>query len=253
MSQLLHHESAGSGPTVVLLHAGVADLRMWDAQVGLLLDRGFRTVRCDLRGFGETGLEPGSSYSDAEDVLALLADLGVGDFALVGSSFGGFVALQVATAAADRVTRLVLLATAAEVAEPDDDLRALWREEGELVEAGDLDAATALNVRAWIGPEADDQARALLGRMQRRALEVQVAAGDDVVVRELPVTPVALTVPTTVVVGGHDFAFFRATARTLADLIPHATLVELPWAGHLPSLERPAETAELVLDALRER
>ncbi|MEO5710949.1 MAG: alpha/beta hydrolase [Nocardioidaceae bacterium] len=251
MSELLHHEKAGSGPTVVLLHAGVADLRMWDVQVDLLLGHGFRTVRCDLRGFGESGLEPGSSYSDAEDVLALLDDLGVTDFALVGSSFGGFVALQVATAAPDRVTRLVLLATAAEVAEPDDDLRALWREEGALMDAGDLDAATALNVRSWIGPDADDDARDLLARMQRRALDVQVAAGDDVDARELTVTPTALTMPTTVVAGGHDFAFFRATARTLAALIPHGTLVELPWAGHLPSLERPDETAALVLDAVR--
>ena len=58
--------------------------------------------------------------------------------------------------------------------------------------------------------------------------------------------------PTTVVVGGHDFAFFDATARALVARLPHGVLVELPWAGHLPSLERPAETAALVLDALRD-
>jgi len=247
----LHHRAEGSGPTVVLLHAGVADLRMWDAQVALLVDEGFRTVRCDLRGFGESPLEPGSSYADAEDVLALLDELGVTDFRLVGASYGGYVALQVATAAAQRVTRLVLLASAAEVAEPDERLRALWGEEGALVEAGDLEGATELNLRAWLGPDADDAARDLVARMQRRALEVQVAAG-DVEGRELPVTPEALTMPTTVVVGGHDFAFFDATARTLVDRLPHGVLVELPWAGHLPSLERPAETAALVLDALRD-
>ena len=249
----LRHTVEGSGPTVVLLHAGVADLRMWDVQVALLVAEGFHAVCCDLRGYGGTGLEPGSSYADAEDVLALLDELAVADFALVGASYGGFVALQVATAAPDRVTHLVLLAAAAEVAEPDDALRALWQEEGALVAAGDLDAATALNVRAWIGPDADDEARGLLARMQRRALEVQVAAGDDVDARELAVTPAALTMPTTVVVGGHDFAFFRETARTLVDLLPRATLVELPWAVHLHSLERPDETAALVLDAVRDR
>jgi pimeloyl-ACP methyl ester carboxylesterase len=88
--------------------------------------------------------------------------------------------------------------------------------------------------------------------MQRRALEVQVAAG-DVEARELAVTPDALTMATTILVGGHDFAFFAATARTLTDLLPRADLVELPWAGHLPSLERPDETAALVRDALRDR
>jgi 3-oxoadipate enol-lactonase len=53
-----------------------------------------------------------------------------------------------------------------------------------------------------------------------------------------------------VVVGHHDLSFFRATARVLADGLPHADLVELAWAGHLPSLERPAETARLVATAL---
>jgi pimeloyl-ACP methyl ester carboxylesterase len=250
---LLHHRDEGSGPTVVLLHAGVADLRMWDTQVALLLDQGFRAVRCDLRGFGQSGLEPSASYSDAEDVLALLDDLGVSEFALIGASYGGYVALQLATAAGGRVTRLVLLAPAAEVAEPDDDLRAVWQEEGRLVEAGDLDAATGLDVRAWVGPDADDSARDLVARMQRRALEVQVAAGDDVQARELVVIPEALTMPTTIVVGGHDFGFFQQTARTLAGLLPRAQLVELSWAGHLPSLERPVETAALVLDAVRDR
>jgi 3-oxoadipate enol-lactonase len=98
----LHHRVEGSGPTVVLLHAGVADLRMWDAQVAELVP-GHSVVRCDLRGYGHTPLEPGVSYSDAGDVLALLEELGVERFALVAASYGGWVALQVATAVPERV------------------------------------------------------------------------------------------------------------------------------------------------------
>ena len=47
-----------------------------------------------------------------------------------------------------------------------------------------------------------------------------------------------------------DLAFFVDTARALADRLPAARLVELAWAGHLPSLERPAETSRLVRRAL---
>ena len=43
----------------------------------------------------------------------------------------------------------------------------------------------------------------------------------------------------------------RATADALAAAVPHAELVPLPWAGHLPSLERPSETAELVRHQVR--
>jgi pimeloyl-ACP methyl ester carboxylesterase len=50
---LLHHTVEGAGPTVVLLHAGVADSRMWAAQRPALAT-GHTVVTCDLRGYGET-------------------------------------------------------------------------------------------------------------------------------------------------------------------------------------------------------
>ena len=56
--------------------------------------------------------------------------------------------------------------------------------------------------------------------------------------------------PTTVVFGSHDIDFFADIARALAAQLPDARLVELPWAGHLPSLERPDETSALVRDAV---
>lgn len=49
----LHVEVNGSGPAVVMVHAGIADLRMWDDQVAALADR-YTVVRYDLRGFGLT-------------------------------------------------------------------------------------------------------------------------------------------------------------------------------------------------------
>ena len=245
----LNHLVEGSGPTAVLLHAGVADLRMWDGQVAELLRRGFTAVRCDLRGFGGSTLAPGASYSDAEDVMGLLDELEVETFALVAASYGGRVALQVATAAPGRVDRLVLIAPAADGVDPDESLRAIWGEEGRLVEAGDLEEATELNVRTWLGPDADLAAQELVRQMQRRALELQVAAG-EVDSRELKVTLDRLTMPTRIFVGAHDQSFFRATARALVEQLPAADLVELPWAGHLPTLERPHEMNLLVVDAL---
>ncbi len=245
----LHHLVEGEGPTVVMVHAGVADLRMWDRPPAALVAAGRRVVRCDLRGFGSTPLEPGASYSDAGDVLALVQDLGLTSFALVGASYGGYVAQQVATAMPDRVERLVLVCAAGDLVEPDAGLRAFWEEEGRLLEAGDVDGATELNVATWLGPDADDDARFLVRTMQRAAFDLQLAAGevDD---RELPVTPEALLMPVTMIVGAHDFDFFRDTARALVARLPRAELVELDWAGHLPTLERPDEGWRALLGAL---
>lgn len=244
----LHHHDDGSGPAVLLLHAGVADSRMWDEQLSELVP-GHRVIRCDLRGYGRTPLTPGASYADADDVLALLDELGVDRFAVVAASYGGWVALQLATAVPERVQRLVLLAPLAEVAEPDERLRAVWREEGALVEAGDLDGATDLDVATFVGPEASDDARDLVWRMQRNVFALQAAAR-EVDPRELPVDLVRLSMPVTILVGAHDLPFFRDTAHELVRRLPRAELVELPWAGHLPSLERPHETAHLVRASL---
>lgn len=240
----LQYRDQGTGPVVVLLHAGVADMRMWDAQAEALAED-HRVVRCDLRGYGATPVEPDADYSDARDVLDLLDELDVTRFALVGASYGGYVAQQVATAAPERVERLVLLAAPADLVAPDEQLRAMWREESTLVDAGDLDAATRLNVETFVGPEASDEARELVWRMQRAVFAHQAAAG-DVEGSELPIELDRLRMPVTVVVGLHDLAFFVDNARQLAEVLTDAELIELDWAGHLPSLERPLETAQLV-------
>ena len=51
----LHHEVAGSGPAVLLLHAGVGDSRIWDPQFRALTGE-FTVIRCDLPGFGRSPL-----------------------------------------------------------------------------------------------------------------------------------------------------------------------------------------------------
>jgi pimeloyl-ACP methyl ester carboxylesterase len=85
--------------------------------------------------------------------------------------------------------------------------------------------------------------------MQRWAYELQVPAG-DVDNEELPVLPDRLTMPVHLFTGSKDFAWFADCAQHLADRLPKADLVELPWAGHLPALERPEETNALIRAAL---
>src|SRR3954453_13515946 len=227
MTTTLHHRVDGSGQVVLRIHAGVSDLRICDAQVDALVSARM-VVRCDLPVYGGTPIRPGTDGSDAEDVLALLDVLGIEEFALVGASYGGYVALQIASAVPERVERLVLLDSAADLVEPDESLREVWRQEQTLVEAGDLAGATRLMVDTWLGPDADDDHKALLRDTQRRAFDLQVVAGDEAGNRDLPVSLGRITVPVTVVVGGHDLSFFRATATPLADGLPPHRLVACP-------------------------
>jgi 3-oxoadipate enol-lactonase len=250
---LLAHDDDGSGPPVLLLHSGVCDRRMWDP-IAPALSHTFRVVRPDLRGFGDSPL-PGEEYADADDLDTLLDSIGVSDVAVVGSSMGGRVALELAVRHPGRVSSLVLLCPAWRGLGPDDPaLEAFGAEEDRLLEAGELAAAVDLNVRTFLGPEVPAATRESVATMQRRAFEVQLAAAaqqPEPVQERVDVEPADIAVPTTVVCGGRDFAHFRAVGSALAQRIPGADLVDLPWAGHLPSLERPDAVLALLLDVLR--
>ena len=247
----LPFDTAGTGPPVVLLHAGVADRRMWAAHISTLAER-YRVLAPDLPGYGDAPLEPGP-VSNVAEVVAFLDELGIPAAALVGASFGGRVALEVATAHPGRVTALVLLCPGLRGVAPTAASDAFDEEEERLLEGGDIDGAVALNVDTWLGPDADDDARRLLTEMQRRAFEVQLAADewpDPPILVPDEVDLSSIAVPTTVVLGELDVDWLQTAARQVAAAVPGATLVELDWAGHLPGMERPAEIAALVLAAL---
>ncbi|MFF8289247.1 alpha/beta fold hydrolase [Streptomyces sp. NPDC016309] len=248
---LSYDHVAGDGPAVVLLHAGVCDRRMWDPQWPALSAAGYRLVRCDLRGFGATPA-PDRPHNDAEDVRDLLDALGIERAVLVASSFGGRVALEVAARWPERVGSMVLLSPAVDGHEPSAALRAFGAREDELLEAGDVAAAVELNVDTWVGPEADETTRDAVHRMQRHAFDVQLAVTEEFGRIRHEADLSAVTAPTVVLSGAHDVADFRLMAAELPGRLKDARHVELPWAGHLPSMERPAEVTDLLLGLLRE-
>jgi len=221
---------------------------MWEPQWSALTER-FRAVRCDLRGFGDSPLTP-ESFNNADDVLRLLDALGIDRASVVGASFGGRVALELAATWPQRVEKLILLSGAWEGVDPDPELAAFGEEENRLLEEDDIEAAVELNVRTWLGPDASVGTRSLVREMQRRAFEIQLEAGEDAMDEEREVSPERVEAGALLVSGARDFHRFRKVAATLADRIPEAEHLELDWAGHLPSLERPDVVTDLLLESL---
>ncbi|MFF7503859.1 alpha/beta fold hydrolase [Streptomyces lavendulae] len=265
----LSHDAAGSGPALVLLHSGVCDRRMWDPQWEALQAAGYRVVRADLRGFGETPAETGD-YDPVGDVWELLDSLGIERAALVGASYGGKLALAAAARHPERVTALALLASGLPGRAPSAELRAWGAREDALLEADDLEGAVALNVETWLGPDATPGTRAAVADMQRHAFRIQLAAEAaaetaapsvpaaneaEAAAEQIPPTAPTfdlsgIAAPALAITGAHDFADYREIAVALADLLPNARHLDLDWAGHLPSLERPEEVTALLLDFL---
>jgi 3-oxoadipate enol-lactonase len=245
----LAYDVEGSGPAVLLLHSTACDRRMWDAQAPTLVGAGYQVVCCDLPGYGDSPV-PEGPYDEAQSVVELLDGLGVDRVAVVGSSGGGRVAQEVAARWPDRTAALALLCTALSGHEPGPELRAFGEREDELLEAGDVAGATELNVDTLLGPYADTATREKVRIMQRHAFEVQLAASAAAGPVRRPYNHAAITAPSLLVCGAHDLPDFRTIAVELTRRLPNARLIELDWAGHLPSLERPDELNRILVDFL---
>jgi 3-oxoadipate enol-lactonase len=227
-------------PRVVLVHSSLGDSRLWRRQIAAL-DGRFDVVAPDLPGFGRTPM-PTEPFSFVETVAQHLPA------ALVGNSMGGMIALRTALAHPGLVRRLVLVDAGLPDWQWTEEMRDYWAREQAAVDAGDLDAATEVNLEFWVAPERRDEVRP----QQRRALELQTAHREpEVLWPELPPLS-SLDVPTLVVVGSEDKADFRVIAEHLAHEIPGAELAVVEGAGHLVGLERPDELNALLLEFLTE-
>ena len=147
----IYYEVAGEGEPLVLVHAGIADSRMWEGQVAAFAER-YRVIRYDLRGFGKSEMVEGP-FSHQEDLCALLDALGVERAHLVGCSMGGGAVLDFALEYPERVGNLVLVGSAISGFRPDFGPPKEWDELVAADEAGDLELVSELEVRIWVdGP-----------------------------------------------------------------------------------------------------
>jgi 3-oxoadipate enol-lactonase len=259
---ILHHEVAGTGPEVALLHSTICDSRMWDREFAALA-ADCRVLRYDLRGCGNSPMPPGP-WSPVADLIDVLDHVAMTRPALVGLSAGAAVALDFALAHPQRVRALVLAAPAVGGLDWGAEVRRFSAEEDALLDAGDVDSAVELNLRLWVdGPKrasdaVDPQLRTKVAEMQRHAFEVQLAAyaGDEQPGPLERLDPPAaerleeVAAPTLVLVGDADVQDVLDRADLLAERIPNARKVVLPDVAHMVNLERPEEFRALVTEFL---
>lgn len=249
----LHYEIAGEGPPLVLLHAGIADGRMWNPQMPALAER-FRVLRYDARGYGRSDMPPGP-FTRHEDLRGLLRRLGFERAALVGASMGGATALDFALEYPELAAVLVLVGSGLGGYQFSDSFKQYDEAEEAALERGDLDAVVEINLRQWVdGPTrtpetVNPEVRTAVARMIRDASTSTEG-------RPRRLNPPAIErlaevrAPTLVLVGDLDVPDMLTVADTLTAGIPGARRAVIHGAAHLPSMERPEEFTRLVLDFL---
>lgn len=250
---MLPCDEAGSGPAVVLLHAGVADRRMWQEHLEPLAAAGYRVVAMDLPGFGEAPVAEGD-HAPWTDVVQTMDALRIDRATVVGNSFGGAVALRVAAVAPARVSALVLISAPPPALAPSPELDAVWEAEEAAFGRGGIEAEVETVVSAWVLPDAPEGVRQRVADMQRRALEAQAnAAPATEALDPLEQDPAALArieVPALIAAGERDMSDFREGAAAMAAALPRAQSTLINNAGHLAPLETPDEFRRLLLEFL---
>lgn len=250
----VRYREAGAGPAVVLVHGLGEDGASWARQQEEL--DGYRTYAYDLRGHGESGLgaADGSLGQLREDLVGFLREVS-GPAVCVGFSLGGTVVLSAAAAAPDLLRGVVALGTSTVVGRAAVEYyaeragRARSGDPRRLAEAVREDTAAAL-----YGAEVDVAAvaarrLAAVGEGLGYANAAAAMAG----LRDRPLTPVLadITCPVAVIGAEQDALCPRKAADIMLGGLPQATYDEIPAAGHLMNVERPAEVTARLAAALR--
>ena len=251
-------EGPRDGLPILLVHSAVVNRRSWDGVVPHLVDAGYRVIRYDMRGFGESTSED-VEFKGHEDVLAVLDHFQLDRTAIAGNSMGAHFALDAVLAAPDRFAAYVWICGGISGfdSEPTPDEMAKFEAEDAAEQAGDWDLAAEIDAQIWfdgVGQPAtrgDPAVRAAFVAMDRELLEPGRVYGK----RQKAASPAierlgTVGVPTLVVIGDLDTNGTRASAERLAADVTGAQLVHIPDVAHMVGMERPAELAARIVELL---
>jgi len=253
----LYYETAGQGQPLVMIHAGIADSRMWTPQWDAFAQR-CRVIRYDTRGYGKTTTDS-VEFSNRADLQALLDHLEVEQAVVIGCSRGGQIAVDFTLEFPERVRALIPVAAGLggfQFEEPKHE-REKFIEMDQLYDKGDFARLTDLEVEVWVDgfQRTPDQVDPQVRKTVRQMIAANYARKDGEPKPIVLAPPAAgrlaeIKAPTLVIVGDLDTSDTRAAAEALARGIPGAKYYVVKGTAHLPNMERPDEFNHIVLEFL---
>lgn len=250
------YEVRGTGSPVMFIHGYTQNMGIWDEQMAPFAAK-HRVIRYDVRGFGNsTGdVDP---TANAADLAALLDSLRIPRAAILGLSMGASIALNFAVTYPTRVSALVLYGAPPTndfpVAGPQE-LFALFNTMPNIAKTHGLDSVRKLlfaSELAWAPPNRPDVDRKLMkaweGYSGRDMTDPQPPSGRVAPTRMSHINNVR--VPTLVIHGDHELAWFRQFNDTLMARLPNAKRAIIANGGHGAHFAQPEAFNRAVLDFL---
>lgn len=249
---VLHHSVIGpeNAPAVVFSNSLGTDFRIWNEVVDAL-SGDYRILLYDKRGHGLSDATPAPySISDhIEDLSALMGQVGIDRAVIVGLSVGGLIAQGLAASQPDKVRALVLCDTAHKIGNDE-----LWNARIDTVTQKGIGAMADGIMERWFTPAYRSPDIADFAGYTNMLVRTTVDgyAGTCAAIRDADMTEStrALKVPVLCIVGDQDGATPPDLVRSTAELIEGARFEVIEGAGHIPCVEKPAETIRLIKDFL---
>lgn len=255
-----HYHDQGDGPVVVLVHGSGPGVSAWANWRTVLpaLAQDFRVVAPDVLGFGSTQRPDGVTYdlpTWLDHLTGFLDALGLDRVHLVGNSFGGALALALATRAPGRVDRLVLMGSVGVPFDLTPGLESAWGFEPSvpamrrLLETFAYDVSridddlVAVRLAAATRPGVQEAFASMFPAPRQQGVDALVV--DEAAVRALPHE-------TLLVHGRDDRVIPLATSLRLLELLDRAQLHVFPRCGHWVQIEQNARFVALVRAFLSE-
>ena len=245
----LYYEVTGMGTPLVMIHAGVADSRMWNNEFAYFAQSN-QVIRYDMRGYGKSEPVEGE-FSHLSDLDLLLETLGIHEpIVIMGCSMGGGLAMDFALTYPSKVKALVMVDSGPSGLELDVPTPSKFADAEKAFESGDLDLVAEIETQIWFDgmgrtPEqVNPTMRKLLYDMNRLVLSHEVKG----LGKRLPNTDTRafnllerLNIPVLIIVGSHDTPYILAAAEYMKEKITFANKITIEDAAHLPNMDQPQE------------
>jgi 3-oxoadipate enol-lactonase len=237
------------GPVVMFSNSLASDLAMWDRQVSAFTKAGYRMLRYDSRGHGQSEAPRGPYTIETltEDALALMDGLDLEKVHYCGLSMGGMVGQMLGTGHGDRLISLSLSSTSAYMPS-----KQLWDERIDAVRKDGMSAVADATIDRWFTKAGQEAHRSAVETVRGMILGTPVdgycgccAAIRDMDQRE---SIKAIALPTLVVAGEHDPATTVEDAELIHTLIRSSVLKVVPQAAHFVNVEKAQRFNTIVLD-----
>jgi 3-oxoadipate enol-lactonase len=238
-------------PWLVFSNSLATSTAMWDDQAAALKDK-FRVLRYDQRGHGGTEAPAGRYRFDTllEDALALLDALSIKKTHFAGLSMGGATALGLAQKHPERFDRIIVSDSPCQ-STPQSTQQ--WEERIVVAQKDGIAALVEPTIARWFpaetvaqNPPQVDKVRAMIRNTPVNGFIGCAAALAD---HDYASAVASVKRPVLFVVGEKDGATPIAM-RKLSDKLPGSRFVELPGAGHISNMDRPAEFTRAVAEFL---